>query len=216
MGAGQNLRVAQGPQAARGATRPDDYAIYARHGVRPSPRPAVAGNSDDQDPGAGSAAISAGTVSRRAAVTESMRVKERPAPVHGSPRGRSPGGSRQPVHQHRAIGCLTGAARDREAAMQALSSLRTDPRRTNPRLRMPAGQAPARTGSSPPPMPRQPGMDINRAAGGACRLLAVPLPAGWQGRDCRDGGSATNDASAVMPWLCRRQVNTDPGAASEF
>jgi hypothetical protein len=51
MGAGQNLRVAQCPQAARGATRPDDYAIYARHGGRPSPRLAVAGNSDDQDPG---------------------------------------------------------------------------------------------------------------------------------------------------------------------
>jgi hypothetical protein len=35
MGAGQNLRVAQCPQAARGAAGPGDDAIYARHGVAP-------------------------------------------------------------------------------------------------------------------------------------------------------------------------------------
>ena len=39
MGAGHNLRVTQRPQAARGATRPDDDAIYARHGVAPSSSP---------------------------------------------------------------------------------------------------------------------------------------------------------------------------------
>ncbi len=39
MGAGHHLRVAQCPQAARRATRPDDDASYASHDAAPSPSP---------------------------------------------------------------------------------------------------------------------------------------------------------------------------------
>ncbi len=49
--------------------------------------------------------------------------------------------------------------------------------------------------------PREPCIDINRAARGPCRLLTLPVSAGWQGRDCRDGGSATNDVPTVMARL---------------
>ena len=43
MAAGHNLRVTQCPQAARRAARPDNDAIYARHGAPPPPSPAGPG-----------------------------------------------------------------------------------------------------------------------------------------------------------------------------
>ena len=109
-GAGQNLRVAQCPQAARGAARPDDDAIYARHGV--APPSSLAGH---------------GPPSARSGRPAVLALT---APPCNRPGGRPRPGRAQPVVQ--ATGCRPNGAPDGEAPTEALWPLIAYPCRTNP------------------------------------------------------------------------------------
>lgn len=114
MGAGQNLRVAQRPQAAGGTTRPNDYAIYARHGVAPCSR--LAGR------------IPLCIRSAKPAVL-------RPAALScSSPAGRPTPGCAQPVTHHRATGCMPSVTSDGEAPTEAFWPLISHPWRTIPNV----------------------------------------------------------------------------------
>ena len=106
VGAGHNLRVAQCPQTARGATRPGDDAIYASHGAAPSPW--LAGHIPPSIRSAGPAVLAP------------------TAPPFNSPGGGHQPGRAQPV-AHRATGCMPRVTSDGEASTEAPEPLITHP-----------------------------------------------------------------------------------------
>jgi hypothetical protein len=113
MGPGHNLRVAQCPQAARGATRPGDDAIYASHGLAPSPW--LAGHTPLSARSAGPAVLAP------------------TAPPSNSVGDGPPPGRAQPVTR-RATGCMPRVTSDGEASTEARWPLITHPWRTNPNV----------------------------------------------------------------------------------
>ncbi len=113
MSAGHNLRIAQCPQAARRASRPDDDATYTSHDAAPSPSP---GGHVPATAHLGGHAVPAPTAPTR------KRPRSGPASRCGQPVARQ------------ATECRPGITPDRDAPTEAFWPLIVHPWRTNPNL----------------------------------------------------------------------------------